>query len=70
MGDQPTEVDCAVYGQLVQMLITPDSILSKTFMKGMLLFTNHHKNITLLEVTPGLLIILRTRGKSGVGTKQ
>ena len=34
MGDQPVEVDCAAYGQLVQMLNTPDSIPGKLFMKG------------------------------------
>ena len=38
MGDQPAEVDCAAYGQLVQMLNTPDSIPGKIFMKGMHIF--------------------------------
>ena len=54
MGVQPSEVDCAAFGQLVQMVITPDSIPSKIFMKGMLLSTNVHKKITLREVAPSL----------------
>ena len=34
MGDQISEVDCAVYGQLVQMVYTPESIPGNRLIKG------------------------------------
>ena len=36
MGDQISEVDCAVYGQLVQMVYTPESIPGNRLIKGII----------------------------------
>ena len=47
MGDQPAEVDCAAFGQLVQLLYhTPDSCPGKVLLKGMVLY-NSLKSCTL-----------------------
>ena len=47
MGDMPTELDCAAFGQLAQIRwATPDTCPGKTLMKGKL---KHYNNDYLLR---------------------
>ena len=47
MGDMPTELDCAAFGQLAQIRwATPDSCPGKTLMKGKL---KHNTNDNLFR---------------------
>ena len=51
MGDQPSEVDCAAFGQLSQILYqTPDSCPGKVLLKGMYISVQVISKLTTIAI--------------------